>query len=64
MVIPVDSSQPKEAAVVPTKTNAKCEASDESEYSSLEDDDDVQGNALNKQFVEKYYLKFWISVDR
>lgn len=43
MVVPVDLAQTKEAAVGSTKANAKCEASDESEYSSLEDDDDVQG---------------------
>lgn len=43
MVVPVDGAQLKEATIATTKTNAKCEASDESEYSSLEDDDDIQG---------------------
>lgn len=43
MVVPVDGAQLKEATIATTKTNAKFEASDESEYSSLEDDDDIHG---------------------
>lgn len=43
MVVPIDGAQLTEATIATTKANAKCEASDESEYSSLEDDDDIHG---------------------
>lgn len=50
MGVPVDSAQPKDAAIASAnKSNAKCEPSDESEYSSLEDDDDIQGKC-NKRW--------------
>lgn len=49
MVVPVDCVQPKEAANVSTNNNAKCEASEESEYSSLEDDDDIQSECSDSE---------------
>lgn len=47
MVIPTDGvHQPAAAACAPNENEVKAnESSDESEYSSLEDDDDAQGNA-------------------
>lgn len=49
MGVPVDSAQPKDAAIaLANKSNAKCEPSDESEYSSLEDDDDIQGKCSKR----------------
>lgn len=55
MVVPVDCVQPKEAANVSTNNNAKCEASDESEYSSLEDDDDIQSECSDSEVECGYF---------
>lgn len=44
MVVPTEDVQPKTASSVLNQKNATAESSDESEYSSLEDDDDAEGN--------------------
>lgn len=47
MVVPTEDIQPKTADLVLNQKNLIQESSDESEYSSLEDDDDAEGNSFN-----------------
>lgn len=62
MVVPVDGDA-KQATNASTKNNAKCEASDESEYSSLEDDDDVHSecDSVNDVRASNQYTHIFCS---